>query len=517
MTEGSDGMTALDPLASTPEPGPGQRGKRWQSAELVQLLDEIADGCTITQLVVAHGRTRSAIKAAMMRLLPIELRPESRGHVLGALSYHLKEQQACDREVLAAQYFAGKPPRVAGTSRGRYSSIDEDDLPSSLEERRPLVATADAFALVSEAVSEVRDERDRKVLQLRLGTSGHPQTLAEIGQSMGVSRERVRQLQIRALSYLACRARRPGSPGDLLGSLLAGLEMDSELLVQRLIEIAEYFDTSPTVAFHFVLRVSGSSLEHATIVTDAASVALRSRIETEGINAAEQAKQHREMKATENLEARVSKWLGQADWGDNVQPPISIERLSMQRNVGPESAGAFWSAKLARRVHYESSVEREILNVLERSDQIAYYQEQPFAIPYAFDGRSRRYFPDIFAATVDGRGLLLEVKPIPNMAISMNRAKADAGRSWANQHGWGWITLDSQSTFADLVNHEVTAEARFHLDRELLTNGRLTWPDLLATRQRYELSSFDVTAYVVQSDAQLTLEPRYEITPREAR
>jgi RNA polymerase primary sigma factor len=43
----------------------------------------------------------------------------------------------------------------------------------------------------------------RHVLELRFGLSGHePTTLAEIGKSLGVTRERARQLEARALGDL---------------------------------------------------------------------------------------------------------------------------------------------------------------------------------------------------------------------------------------------------------------------------------------------------------------------------
>jgi len=48
------------------------------------------------------------------------------------------------------------------------------------------------------------DERQQTVIVLRYGLRGsEPKTLAEIGQRLGVSRERVRQLETEALKHLA--------------------------------------------------------------------------------------------------------------------------------------------------------------------------------------------------------------------------------------------------------------------------------------------------------------------------
>jgi RNA polymerase sigma factor (sigma-70 family) len=46
------------------------------------------------------------------------------------------------------------------------------------------------------------EEREEEVLRSRFGINGFPQTLAEIGDNMGITRERVRQIEARALGKL---------------------------------------------------------------------------------------------------------------------------------------------------------------------------------------------------------------------------------------------------------------------------------------------------------------------------
>jgi RNA polymerase primary sigma factor len=46
-------------------------------------------------------------------------------------------------------------------------------------------------------------ERERRVLELRYGLSdGQPHTLEEVGKAFGVTRERVRQIEVKALRKL---------------------------------------------------------------------------------------------------------------------------------------------------------------------------------------------------------------------------------------------------------------------------------------------------------------------------
>jgi len=56
------------------------------------------------------------------------------------------------------------------------------------------------------AVAEL-SEREQQILRLRYGLGGHsdPKSLEEIGRIMGVTRERVRQLEAEALRRLAER------------------------------------------------------------------------------------------------------------------------------------------------------------------------------------------------------------------------------------------------------------------------------------------------------------------------
>ena len=64
---------------------------------------------------------------------------------------------------------------------------------------------AAAAALEKRALSEQLrrlEEREEEVLRARFGIDGVPLTLAEIGDKMGVTRERVRQIEARALGKL---------------------------------------------------------------------------------------------------------------------------------------------------------------------------------------------------------------------------------------------------------------------------------------------------------------------------
>jgi RNA polymerase primary sigma factor len=65
---------------------------------------------------------------------------------------------------------------------------------------------AASFSMLQEQLAKVLDslsERERKVIELRFGLEdGHPRTLEEVGREFGVTRERIRQIEAKALRKL---------------------------------------------------------------------------------------------------------------------------------------------------------------------------------------------------------------------------------------------------------------------------------------------------------------------------
>jgi RNA polymerase primary sigma factor len=71
----------------------------------------------------------------------------------------------------------------------------EEDLEDTLERRR-------RRSLVQDAVSRL-PQREQWILDHHFGLSSEPQTLSEIGRDLGLTRERVRQLEVHALTTLS--------------------------------------------------------------------------------------------------------------------------------------------------------------------------------------------------------------------------------------------------------------------------------------------------------------------------
>ena len=88
---------------------------------------------------------------------------------------------------------------------------------------------------------------------------------------------------------------------------------------------------------------------------------------------------------------------------------------------------------------FESRDELSLIRALDMAPQVTWFCEQPTAIGYTFAGRHHTYYPDLLAATKDGYCILIEVKPLLDMPLAINQAKAAAARAFCARNGWGFL------------------------------------------------------------------------------
>ena len=108
--------------------------------------------------------------------------------------------------------------RIKEASRLKISSLDEpakdcedlnlgDIISSDFEDPAEIISQDELREKLSELISRLNDQQ-KKVLSMRFGLEGEdPLSLRDIGKKLGVSGERVRQIQNRAISHLRHPAR----------------------------------------------------------------------------------------------------------------------------------------------------------------------------------------------------------------------------------------------------------------------------------------------------------------------
>lgn len=159
-------------------------------------------------------------------------------------------------------------------------------------------------------------------------------------------------------------------------------------------------------------------------------------------------------------------------WSDLIEQAIfrDVERFSsppkelrMPKRLPARSYEArlsgFESARLQRQIACESDEERRVFGWLERSSEIRWYQEQPLAIPYTFDGRRGYYYPDAAVWDRAGRVVVIEVKPLFMMFRQDTLVKALGALEYLHSRGMGYLLIDSrQRTLASVARLPYSAD-----------------------------------------------------------
>ena len=231
------------------------------------------------------------------------------------------------------------------------------------------------------------------------------------------------------------------------------------------------------------------------------------------VRQAQLARETRSARAAE----RISRLLSHAEWpgGRSLAPPR--EAISPQRETEGYGAGTWPSKKLNREVSYDSLAELSAIRLLDRAPQVLWFCEQPTAIGYSYAGRHRTYYPDLLAATSDGYCVLIEVKPLNDMALAVNQAKAAAARAFCARSGWGYLLTDADDrTLHDLLNAKVPEHAARGFTAALHAKGSMTWPDIKAQRERHQLTPVQLSALALRSKWHITLDP-YRISQTRAK
>jgi RNA polymerase sigma factor (sigma-70 family) len=156
----------------------------------------IANTGRTIRLPVRAGNTLARLEKARMRL-EVELRRPATLTELAA------DVEMPEDKVTEALLFAAPPLSLAETV-GADSDVELGDLVEDNAELSP--ADAAILALLPSEVARLLstlNDRERRIISLRFGLDrGEPRTLEEVGAHFNLTRERIRQIEIRAITKL---------------------------------------------------------------------------------------------------------------------------------------------------------------------------------------------------------------------------------------------------------------------------------------------------------------------------
>lgn len=123
-----------------------------------------------------------------------------------------------------------------------------------------------------------------------------------------------------------------------------------------------------------------------------------------------------------NCQMRVIVWKDKKD-------PSKRKKMTFKEGYYP-------SAKNRKNMHYRSSWEHDIYQILEKRTDVVRYDVEPFAIEYSFNGERLNYFPDLRIYFENGKQEIWEVKPSTQSNLPVNKAKWDSCQSFCVKRGW---------------------------------------------------------------------------------
>jgi len=160
-------------------------------------------------------------------------------------------------------------------------------------------------------------------------------------------------------------------------------------------------------------------------------------------------------------------------------------------NRGRNTIGRFASLKMGQQISYESTLERDLLLLLDFDPNVTWIEEQPVTIHYRHQGKKRRYTPDLH--TIErGQHIVYECKPRALVNKAQNQIKFEAGRDWCAERGWSFQVVTDQDLWSNyrvqnvelltqFARHAVGPEQKERLRTVLTTaGGPLPLADLLA-------------------------------------
>ncbi|MCX4090856.1 sigma factor-like helix-turn-helix DNA-binding protein [Nocardia sp. alder85J] len=335
--------------------------------------------------------------------------------------------------------------------------------------------------------------RDGELITARLGLDGErPETLTMIGARYGLSRDRVRQLYTRAVGQMVRRVQATGHPDVGLFARRYPVGWGDERLVRAL--LGETYVTDSDIAAqdlaYLKLRLAGHALMDAKrmagfVFQRIAGWQQRGRWHPAAA------------RPVEPVAGQLIPLLRRVEWAGGTAadlPELPIHTI----DADDDARGHVFAESLGRETTFDTALEARLLRMLDESESVATFTERPVVAGYRLDDVERIHHPTVGARLTDGRVLLIDVVPLGRVAFHGNRAKLEAARAVAHDHGWGWLVFTgSRLGVPDLLQHSVEAR-REHPLRNRLAHGPLDWAEFTRYRENADLDVVDVTALALR-------------------
>jgi RNA polymerase primary sigma factor len=207
----SEGNIGLVKAVDRFELGKGAKLSSYASWWIRQAIKRALDTQSRTIRVPAHQRDKQIRVRRVASGMSQELGRE-------ATDKELARELGIDLDTMSELNAPSSAPASLDAQIGSEDITEFGESIADKEARTPFEALRDQDlrAKVGDLLS-VLSERERKIVRARFGFDGvERKTLGQIGASFGVTRERIRQLQVSAISKLRRALQQSETPGELL-------------------------------------------------------------------------------------------------------------------------------------------------------------------------------------------------------------------------------------------------------------------------------------------------------------
>lgn len=127
--------------------------------------------------------------------------------------------------------------------------------------------------------------------------------------------------------------------------------------------------------------------------------------------------------------------------GVPLRPTILRDSKNKKKRNTAFKTGSFYSKKNNKQLHFRSGMECEFYKILEKRRDVVRYSAECLEIEYNFQGRTRRYIPDILVEFTNGKKQLWEIKPKNQTKLPKNLAKWEAANNYCQKRNIEFIVL----------------------------------------------------------------------------
>lgn len=284
------------------------------------------------------------------------------------------------------------------------------------------------------------NDREKRIIFRRIGLDCEPMTLAQIGILENLTRERIRQIILKAKRKLKLR---PSYKYNSIKANYIKLNLIKDLKQSSIEPFILYLIDIDEIAFlrDFVCDVLLDIDFHSLNFNDC----LVYRKQTE-----------LELRQKTSFNDKVEKLIF---WADD-KTHISFEEWTnyqKQRTVGEHEESISGVLEFDNIIYqYESNMEKNVLLKFLQNQTFQQIKTQSLTIQL---DNCHVYYPDFICLTHDNHLVIVEIKPVQKMCEQKNIIKFNALEDYCNEHGYGYLVIDDKLRS---FNHIATENREFN-------------------------------------------------------